>query len=245
MLSGIGNEAELKKVGIKPVANLPGVGKNFQDHVLLASCLWEPNAAIPTGNNVAEATFFWKSDSSIPTPDLQPFLIEIPYASEVIGPKYQPTPTCWAISPGLVRPKSRGHLQIRSSNPNDKIAIFGNHLAELADVKALTRAVELVRELGNSAPMKEFAKREVAPGPVAGKDMEEFIRDAALSYFHETGTCKMGVDADAVVDGKLKVRGIQNLRIADGSIMPTVTTGNTMASCVIIGERMAEILKGP
>jgi choline dehydrogenase len=242
MLSGIGDEAELKRVGLNVAHHLPGVGQNFQDHTMIAGCVWEPHEALPAKNNSAEATFFWKSDSSLATPDLQPFLIEIPYVNEVTGPKYQPAATCWSIAPGIVRPKSRGYLKLRSSNPDEKIAVFANSLQEQDDVKALVRGIELVRELGNSAAMKGFVKKEALPGPLAGADVEDFVRNAAVSYFHATCTCRMGHDDMAVVDNNLNVRGIANLRIADGSIMPEVTTGNTMAPCVIIGERMAEIL---
>jgi choline dehydrogenase len=243
MLSGIGDEIELKRVGLPTIVNLPGVGKNFQDHTM-AGCLWEPNVAIPPRNNSAEATFFWKSDSKLPTPDIQPFLIEIPYVSEVTGPQFNPPATCWSIAAAVVRPKSRGHLRLRSSNPMEKIAVFANALEHEDDLRALRRSVELVRDLGNSGPMKELVKREIMPASLRGRELDDFIRNGAVSYNHATCTCKMGTDTESVVDGKLRVRGIDNLRIADGSIMPNITTGNTMAPCVIIGERMAEILTG-
>jgi len=92
--------------------------------------------------------------------------------------------------------------------------------------------------------MRPFVKREVMPGPVKAGELDQFIRQSAVSYFHETCTAKMGRDKMSVVDAKLRVYGIENLRIADGSIMPRVTTGNTMAPCVIIGERAAEMIKG-
>ena len=242
MLSGIGDQAELKRVGIDAVHHLPGVGQNFQDHTMIGGCVWEPNEGLPARNNSAEATFFWKSNASIPTPDLQPFLIEISYVSEVTGPQFKPPATCWSIAPGIVRPKSRGYLKLRSGKPDDKIAVFANSLQEKSDVDVLIRGIELVRELGNSTVMKPFVKREVVPGPLKGAELEAFVRNGAVSYFHATCTCKMGHDDMSVVDNNLKVRGIDNLRIADGSIMPDVTTGNTMAPCVVIGERMAEIL---
>jgi choline dehydrogenase len=102
--------------------------------------------------------------------------------------------------------------------------------------------VELCREIGNSAALRPFAKREVTPGKLTGAELENFVRDAASSYWHQTCTAKMGRDAMSVVDGELKVYGVERLRIADGSIMPRVTTGNTMAPCVIIGERAADML---
>jgi len=96
---------------------------------------------------------------------------------------------------------------------------------------------EVCREIGNSPALRPFTKREVMPGNLRGAAREDFIRDAASTYHHQTCTAKMGRDSMSVVDGQLKVYAIENLRIADGSIMPRVTTGNTMAPCIIIGER--------
>jgi choline dehydrogenase len=116
-------------------------------------------------------------------------------------------------------------------------------LSHPEDVKAAIACVELCREIGNSAPLRPFARREVMPGNVKGSDLENFVRDELTSYAHQTCTAKMGRNSMSVVDGTLKVYGVDNLRVADGSIMPRVTTGNTMAPCVIIGERAGEILK--
>jgi len=110
-------------------------------------------------------------------------------------------------------------------------------------MKAAIACVELCREVGNSTPLRPYAKREVMPGNLKGTALEDFIRDAAATYHHQTCTAKMGRDSMSVVDSKLRVYGIENLRIADGSIMPRVTTGNTMAPCVVIGERAGEILR--
>jgi choline dehydrogenase len=110
-------------------------------------------------------------------------------------------------------------------------------------MQAAVACVELCREVGNSIPLRPYTKREVMPGTLKGAELEQFIRDAASTYHHQTCTAKMGRDSMSVVDAKLQVYGIENLRIADGSIMPRVTTGNTMAACVIIGERAAETLR--
>ena len=115
-------------------------------------------------------------------------------------------------------------------------------LADLRDLAALRRSMEITRQLGNSEAMKPFVKREILPGPVEGKALDNLIRDGAMSMHHPTCTAKMGRDDLSVVDAKLRVYGVRNLRIADGSIMPTITMGNTQAPCVIIGERLAEIL---
>lgn len=241
MLSGIGDQAELTRLGIATVMHLPGVGQNFQDHTMIGGCMWEAREPLPARNNSAEATFFWKSDPSLDTPDLQPFQIEVPYTSEVFSK--QAVPGGWVINPGIVRPKSRGFLRLTSADPRALVEIHANTLQHPDDVKALRKGVELCRELGNSAAMKPFVKREVLPGPIKGEALDEFIRNGAVSYFHQTCTAKMGRDSMSVVDASLKVYGIEGLRIADGSIMPQVSTGNTMAPCVLIGERMAEILK--
>jgi choline dehydrogenase len=110
-------------------------------------------------------------------------------------------------------------------------------------MKAMVFGIEICREIANSAELRPYVKREVMPGNLKGADLENFIRDAATTFSHETCTAKMGRDSMSVVDSYLKVYGIDNLRIADGSIMPRVTAGNTMAPCVIIGERAAEVLR--
>jgi choline dehydrogenase len=110
------------------------------------------------------------------------------------------------------------------------------------DVAALVRSVELCREIGNSKALRPFVKREVMPGPVKGPELESFIRDAAISVWHQTSTAKIGCDDVSVVDSRLKVYVVEDLRIADASIMTRVTTGNTMAPCVLIGERAGEML---
>jgi choline dehydrogenase len=110
-------------------------------------------------------------------------------------------------------------------------------------MKAAIACVELCREIGNSTALRPYSKREVVPGKVKGIELESFIRDAASTVFHQTCTAKMGRDAMSIVDGNLKVYGIENLRITDGSVTSRVTTGNKMAPCVIIGERAGELLK--
>jgi choline dehydrogenase len=111
-------------------------------------------------------------------------------------------------------------------------------------VEALKRGIELCRELGNSTAMKPYVKREVIPGKaLSGVELTNFVRNGATTYFHESGTCRMGKDSKAVVDPQLRVNGVRNLRIADSSIMPRIPGVATMATCVLIGERMAEILQ--
>lgn len=241
MQSGIGDESELRRFGIPVVANLPGVGRNFQDHLLVAGCFWEYNEPLPFRNNGGEATFFWKSDAALDGPDIQGLQAEFPLTSPQTA-HYAPPAAAWGILPGLLRPQSRGRLRLTGPNPLDPLEIDANALADPADLRALVTCVDLCREIGNSAALKPFAKREVMPGPLTGAALTNFVRDAIVTYWHQTCTAKMGRDREAVVDGKLRVHGIANLRVADGSIMPRVTTGNTMAPCVIIGERAAAFL---
>ncbi len=243
MQSGVGPEGDLRRHGIDIVSALAGVGMNFQDHILLGGCMWEYVTPQPGRNNSAEFTFFWKSDPSLPTPDLQPFLEEFPYTSEVTREQYDIPQAAWVLAAAIVNPTSRGHLTISGPKPTDPVLIYPNFLSTEQDMKALRRSVEICRELGNSSALKPFAKREIMPGPLKGAELERFMRNAAGTYFHETCTCKMGRDEMSVVDSKLKVYGVEGLRVADGSIMPTITTGNTMAPCVIIGERCVEELK--
>jgi choline dehydrogenase len=241
MQSGIGDQSELARAGIDVVEHLPGVGRNFQDHILVP-CVWEYKTPLPPRNNVGEATFFWKSGPSLDTPDLQSFEAAFPLFTPETA-HFAPPAASWSMTPGVVRPRSRGHLRITGPNPSDPIEIVANTFSDPADMKALIRAVGLCREIGNSAAISPFVKREVMPGNLAADALESFVRDGVSTYWHQTCTAKMGRDEMSVVDGRLRVYGIDNLRIADGSIMPRVTTGNTMAPCVIIGEKAAEFLK--
>lgn len=244
MRSGIGPATHLRNVGVDVSLDLPGVGQNFQDHVLAAGCVWEYTTPLPPKNTAAEATFFWKSDPSLETPDLQPFQIEVPFASEVHGGAYDIPGGSWTIAPGIVRPQSRGEVRLTGPSPLDPLSIDGAFLREEADMVALLRCIEICREIGNSAALSEYAAREIMPGELSEDDLRVFAQNAAGTYYHQSCTCKMGRDEMSVVDGSLSVRGIEGLSIADASAMPRVSTGNTMAPTVIIGERMSDILIG-
>ena len=240
MHSGIGDRSELGRFGISTVSHRPGVGQNLQDHPIIGSAMWEGHEPIAGRNNSAEVNFLTKSSPDLSTPDLHCWHIEGPYASEVTGKLA--VPATWSISPGLVRPESRGFLRLQSADPRKALAIHANMLSDPRDIAALRVGMKLCREIGNSEALRPFRKREILPGDADGEALDALIRDGAMSMHHPTCTAKMGTDDMAVVDSKLCVYGVKSLRVADGSIMPRVTTGNTHAPCVIIGERMAEML---
>ena len=239
MQSGVGDQADLQRFGIPLVQHLPGVGQNFQDHVCVEN-VWE----IPQRTVDAAFFWFWKTDSALDTPNIQAIAMQprMP-ADKAEKAELNPPASSWRINAGLVRPQSRGHLRLTGADPLDPIQIDANLLSEPRDVEALMAGVELCRQIGNSAVLRPFVKREVIPGNLKRPALENFVRDTAFGWWHQSGTAKMGRDSMSVVDSNLKVYGIENLRIADASVMPRVTTSNTMAPCVIIGERAGEILR--
>jgi choline dehydrogenase len=242
MQSGIGDEAHLGRHGITVVQHLPGVGRSFQDHVRCGR-IWEYQEHHAPRNNAAEATFFWKSHASLDVPDIQAMQVEVPFLSVESQSKFNPPAKSWTLLPSVVHPQSRGYILLTGPKPLDPVEIHDNLLSHPDDMKAMKAGLELCREIGNSAALRPYVKREVMPGNLKGIELETFIRGDATTYSHEACTAKMGRDSMSVVDGRLKIYGIDNLRIADCSIMPRVTAGNTMAPCVIIGERAGQILK--
>jgi choline dehydrogenase len=242
MQSGIGDAEQLRPLGIGVVQHLPGVGANLQEHVLLGGCVWEYARPDQFRGGIGEATFFAKSDPALATPDLQAFIGDGAFLSpELRG--HAPAGPAWSITPGVVRPRSRGQVRLTGANPTDPIDIDANIFSEQADVRAAMECVRLCREVGNAPAFRSLTKREAYPGLLGDVELEAFVRNAAVPFWHYTCTAKMGRDGMSVVNGNLCVYGIDGLRIADGSIMPNVTTGNTMAPCVIIGERAAEIIR--
>jgi choline dehydrogenase-like flavoprotein len=240
LLSGVGDQPTLRSLGIPVVQHLPGVGHNLQDH-LGFSCMWEIPAS-PPSEQPGDVVMFWPSDG-LNHPDLFACQGALLHASPENTARFSPPDTVFTMFGALAHPKSRGSVQLTSSDPDQPVRVVANGLAHPEDLRLAVKCVADMREVGNSAPLRPFFKREVMPGPLTGDDLLHYLRDAALSYWHQVGTARMGRDARAVVDGSLKVYGIDSLRVADASIMPRITAGNTMAPCVVIGERAAEEIK--
>jgi choline dehydrogenase len=238
MQSGLGDAKELKRVGIVVRQHLPGVGRNYQDHIGF-DCVWEFNDPAPP-DFMSGATVYYRSTPELDMPDLFACQMAAPRSTpENAGRFAVPDAGCWILFGALAHPLSRGQLRLTGADPGDAIEIDPRVLTHPDDLRAAIACVETMREIGNSAPLRPFVKREVMPGNLRGAELETYIRNAATTYWHMCGTAKMGRDAMSVVDANLKVYGIDNLRVADASIMPRITTGNPMAPCVIIGERAA------
>ncbi len=242
LLSGVGPVDALRALGLNVVADLPGVGRNLQDHTLVGGVAYEMVGDLPPlVNNGAETTWWWKSSVSRLVPDTQPVLIEFPFATPELADRL--TPNSFTLAPSVVRTGSRGSVTLASADPSVPPTIDINYLESRADVDALVAAIGLCREMGASKPFDGLRKRELMPGNLGRAAMEEFVRNGATTYFHPAGSCKMGPDAMAVVDAQLRVHGVDGLRVADASIMPTITTGNTNAPSIMIGERAADLIR--
>lgn len=240
LLSGIGPARDLAALGIDVVADLPGVGRNLHDH-LLAPVIFSTRRPIGTpapGLGPAQTHLWWRSRPGLAVPDTQPIHFMVPmYEPWMTGP-----PEGFTLMGGMVSPVSRGTLRLSGSDADDELLIDPAVLTAPEDLDSLTASVRQCREIGAQPPLAgEWGASELYPGPSVTTEaqLREYVRRTALTYHHQVGTCRMGVDAEAVVDPRLRVYGIDGLRVADASVMPTVTTGNTMAPAIMIGERAA------
>ncbi len=244
MLSGIGDAEYLQSLGISVVVDLPGVGQNLQDHIVVPvpyEAIQDVHPAI-TSNAIAEAGLFAHSEGNQEvTPDLQ----------LIFGPILWPLPGYPNSGVGftglmiLTHPENIGSVKLRSPDRQDAPVIRLNYLQSRSDVQKLIEGIKLIRKLFETSAFDEFRGREVAPGADVTSDeaLEAYIRENCSTVFHPVGTCKMGTDPMAVVDSELRVHGVEGLRIVDASIMPTITTGNTNAPTIAIGEKAADLIK--
>jgi choline dehydrogenase len=242
MHSGVGDEKQLRRFGIPVRQHLPGVGRNYHDHTGF-TCVWKFKQP-PSPRLLAESTVYWKSSPELQSPDL--FLCQGPFplASPENTQRFGLPEASWIFFGALSHPHSRGQILLTGPDPDDQVRIEANALSHPDDLATAKLCVEFMREIGSVAALQPHIKREVMPGNLTGAELDTYIRDAASTYWHHVGTAKMGNDRMSVVDSSLKVYGLDGLRVADASIMPRITTGNTMAPCVVIGERAAELLTG-
>ena len=241
MQSGIGDQDELSKFGIQVRQHLPGVGHNLHDHVALA-LVWEATDAPLPQNARSSAVAFWKTDPALDAPNFYTYGIGIPFLTQENAANYPPPPSAWTLFMGM-RPASRGSVHLTGAKASDPLRVQANYLSVPSDLTDLKLGVERAREIGNAAALRPYTRREHTPANLTGLALEEYIRNGLVTFWHQSGTARMGRDAMSVVDGELKVHGVEGLRIADASILPRVTTGNTMAPCVIVGERAAQLLQ--
>jgi choline dehydrogenase len=245
MLSGIGNAEQLRSLGIPVLVDLPGVGQNLQDHPIVPvahQIVQDVHPAI-TSNGIAEAALFLHSSQSNldAAPDLNFFSCPVFLAP----PNYAPAGSGFVGLVCLTHPESRGSVNLRSPDPQDPPSILMNYLQSSSDLQKLVVGVKLIRELFQTTTFDEFRGEEVAPGAEIQSDeaIESHIRASCTTLYHPVGTCKMGIDPMAVVDPELRVHGVRGLRVVDASIMPTLTTGNTNAPTIAIGEKAADLIK--
>ena len=239
LLSGIGPAEELQAHGIDVVVDLPGVGKNLQDHVQLPviyrSKVDMGMTTLLTGNVLFVNT---REGAGAAVPDLQlNFTPAIPAPLAPVLPDFGGPVSIFL--PILVQPFSRGEVGLQSADPLAPPRINPNYLSQDADYKVFLKALELIRAIAATDAYSELGAEELAPGP---GDPEGFIRSQASTLWHPAGTCKMGQDALAVVDPQLRVYGVEGLRVADASVMPTVISGNTVAACFMIGAKAADMI---
>ena len=240
LLSGIGPADELKQLGIAVTADLPGVGKNLHDH-LLTFVIHEASREIPAPqHNVLEAHLFAKTDARLLAPDHQPlFMCNAPPL-----PQLEIPPNCYAIAAGIIRPVARGELNLTAGDPAAPLHIDPRYLSEPADLNALVHSLDVSIEILDSPVFAPWRSRSLWPKAKTRAEREQWVRQTCETYHHQAGTCKMGIDAMSVVDSQLRVYGIDGLRVADASIMPTVTSGNTNAPSIMIGEKAADLVRG-
>lgn len=246
--SGIGPADELRALGIESTVDLPGVGRNLHDHLLVPVIFTTKRPVGPpeAGVSVTQVHWFWRSRPELDAPDTQPIVFSVPYYVDgMAGP-----PDAFTLLGGLIRPTSRGKVTLAGPGPDDGLVIDPDFLATPEDVAALIASVAQCRRVGRQAALKAWGATELYPGPgVADDALEDYVRRTAVTYHHQVGTCAMGRDphaatVPAVVSPHLVVHGIEGLRVADASVMPRITSGNTNAPSIMIGERAAQFILG-
>jgi choline dehydrogenase len=264
-LSGLGPAALLQSHGIGVIADMPGVGADLQDHVqvrmqyrcthpitmndvfasrrlrLAAGLRYVLRRKGLLTIGAGYAGGFFRTDPSAASPDVQIHLII--YSADTVGAALHPFPG-FISSVCVLRPESRGTVHIRSADPREPPAIQPHYLSAAADRETITRGLKLLRRIMSQSAIRRYIAEERAPGAQCTNDADllAFARESATTVFHPTSTCRMGSDVTAVVDERLKVRGFERLRVVDGSIMPSLVSGNTNAAVIMIAEKGADMI---
>jgi choline dehydrogenase len=261
MLSGIGDPERLREHGIATRHALPGVGANLNEHVnaflasavnidtydavrhgprrLAAGMRWLARRDGPASAPANQLQAYHKTDSSLASADVQIQTMPVGYGPTCAGSQ------CVTTVLSLTRPETRGHVSLRSADPLAPPRIRIALLDSDRDIRTLIKAARYVREVYQTAPLRRLGVRETLPTASVQSDAEwlAHFRETSRLNWHPTSTCRMGPGADDVVDSRLRVHGIENLRVADASIMPIVPSGNTNAPCIAIGEKAADLIR--
>lgn len=261
LLSGIGSAEQLQSLGIPVTINLPGVGENLQDHIGIAvnnACTQPVSLAIaetqesqelyfrakkgPLSSPGAEAAIFLKTRANLPAPDLELLFVPSYYVNRQFD---NPPGHGFTIGAIILVPQNRGRISLRSANPEVYPQIQPNYLNNEADIALLIEGIRRCRQLAASPAFDAYRGAEYTPGAQAQSDAEivDFLRVHAHTIHHPVGTCKMGHDPMAVIDDRLRVHGIERLRVCDASIMPSMIRGHTNAATVMIAEKCADMIK--
>jgi choline dehydrogenase len=239
LLSGLGEARRLAALGIAALVDLPGVGENFHNHVLTPVVAVARQPIPDARTSMSEAALFYRSEPGWPGPDMQmAFVHGDPRLVSAAD-----RPSVMVLLPGVVRPMSRGTIRLASPEPLAPPLIDPSYLACESDHRRLTDGVRLARRLFATSAFAPWVQAVVSPGPEVTDDaLGAWVRSTAESYHHQAGSCRMGLDALAVVDPSLRVHGVTGLRVADASVMPAVVSGNCHAAVVMIAERAAAMI---
>ena len=243
LVSGIGPADHLREVGAEVVLDLPGVGTNLHDHAMSTVVYSAAEGLSDNPNNMSgQAIGLVETEHATDGPDLQLLLVNRPYSSPaLVGP-----PSGFTIAFSAITPQSRGQLRLASRDITVGPLIDPNYLGCDRDVDVLAAGLAIARQIGQAQALSDWRVAEVQPGPDVADtaSVREYLKRSLLVYFHYAGTCRVGTDEMAVVDLHLRVRGIERLRVADASIMPSPVSANTNATVYAIAERAAELIAG-
>ncbi|MFG2287272.1 GMC family oxidoreductase [Streptomyces sp. NPDC048595] len=248
MLSGIGPAEHLREVGIEPLVDSTGVGENLQDHPE-GVIMWEAKQPMVTSSTQWwEIGIFAGTEPGLDRPDLMFHYGSVPFDMNTYRRGYPTSSNAFCLTPNVTRARSRGTVRLRTRDFRDKPKVDPRYFTHEHDVRVMTHGLRLAREIAAQAPMADWAGVELAPGPAARSDDDllAYIRDTHNTVYHPACTVQMGAPGDdaAPLDPELRVKGVTGLRVADGSVMPFLTTVNPCITTMMIGERCADLIRG-